>query len=76
MNKPTREISDAWIVRARQSLARGIDSKRLFGTCIKGKLTITSEVTLIDGDRVETLNTVYHVKNWKHMEHKTNLVSL
>lgn len=64
--KPTREISDAWIVR-------GIDSKRLFGTCIPGKLTITSEVILIDGDRVETQNTVYHVKNWKHMEHKTRL---
>ena len=48
--KPTREISNAWIVR-------GIDSKRLFGTCIPGKLTITSEVILIDGDRVETQNT-------------------
>ena len=64
--KPTREISNAWIVR-------GIDIRRLFGTCIPEKLTITSEVLLIDGDRVETLNTVYHVKNWKHMEHKTRL---
>ena len=43
--KPTREISDAWIIR-------GIDSKRLSGTSIKGKLTITSEMILIDGDRV------------------------
>lgn len=61
MEKPIREISDAWIVR-------GIDSKKLFGTCIPGKLTISSEVVLIDGDRVETENTVYHVKNWQNWE--------
>jgi len=58
--KPTYDVTDAWIVR-------GIDTEVLMGITKRGTLRRTSPVVLKEGNKITTENSIYNVINW-HIE--------